>query len=113
MGDASTALTTMSESSSRNQGADQILDRIGFPHGEDERPPGQFSRTRYIILREKFPVNDMGGKLNLPVIFASGRRQATGHLFLAPIQLFFQANKPYDGFHSSPPSAGVRRSGSS
>ena len=60
MGDENTALTTTSERNSRNQGADQILDRIGFPYDEDGSSADQFSRTTLIILRETFPFNGMG-----------------------------------------------------
>ncbi len=60
MGDENTAHITTNERNSRNQGADQILDRIGFPDDGDGNSPDQLSKTILIILRETFPVNCMG-----------------------------------------------------
>ncbi len=57
MGDENTALTTTSERNIRNEGADQILDRIGFPCDEDGSSPDQLSTTILIMFRETFPVN--------------------------------------------------------
>ncbi len=68
MGDENTAHITTSERTTRNQGADQILDRIGFPYDEDGSSPDESSRTPLIILRETFPVNGMARKALYPIL---------------------------------------------